>query len=326
MILDTLNRSAVGRKELSYQQQIQSRRSLWRHPALYGSLALLAAFSVGTGGYALYIGFVDDRAIQLVLALFYVLLTIWHFALMMRTVHLSSLAVTREKRDTERWEALLLTGVSGREIILGKWWATVRSMGQDYLFLACLRAAAAFSISGIGSGIVPFYPSYLSYRLMETNVLNIAFGVVMVLALTLVNLPLTAAAGIMAAMDSKRGSGVARGMAARAAFTTLAALLPLIVWVFVGSNWLWRYGMIPVPDYTEISRFISQFSAILLDNGMSFGGNVIANAYWAQNRPVASMLLTLLALGAYAGLTWGLLRISQWRAERSGALKVIESP
>jgi hypothetical protein len=325
MTFDTLKNSAIARTELFMQRRAQTKRRNWRHPALYGSMVLLGAFSIGTGLAALYIGFIDDRWIRMVLALFYLLLTLWHFGLMLRTLFLSSMAVTREKRDTERWEALLLTGVSGREIVQGKWWATVRTQWIEYLFLAVIRAAAAVSIGSIGQGLVPIYPSYVSYRGMDTTIPNIIIGIVIIMVLTLANLPFTAACGVMSAMDTKRGGGLVRGFGARAAFTMLAALLPLLLWLFIGGWGLWQRGFMSYNQYNSISSFIGQFTSILVDNGMSLSGNIIANIYWIQNRQFEAFLIVGLALAAYGGLTWALLRVAQWRAERTGALRTRET-
>jgi hypothetical protein len=324
MTFDTLKDNAIARTELFMQRRAQTKRTNWRHPALYGSMVILAAFSAYAGLTALYIGFVDESWIKPVLLLFYVLLTIWHFGLMSRTLSLSSMAITRDKRDTERWEALLLTGVSGREIVQGKWWATVRTLWVEYLFLAVLRAGAVLSISNIGQESAFIYPYVTPYRLMSTTPMHILLGMSIVAWLTMVNLPFTAACGVMSSMDTKRGSGVVRGFGARAAFVILTALAPLILWLFIGGWGFRQYGLISYMSYGDISSFIGQFSEVLLDNGLRLGGDIIVNTYWMQINLFGGVASFLLALAAYGALTWGMLRIAQWRAERTGALHINE--
>ncbi len=54
------------------------------------------------------------------------------------TIGLSANSITREKQG-RTWENLLLTNVDARQIVWGKWWATVRVLWDDHLLVALLR-------------------------------------------------------------------------------------------------------------------------------------------------------------------------------------------
>jgi hypothetical protein len=325
MILDTLKKSPITRTELFYQQRSQAPNRRWRRPLFYSLMTLLSLFSVIVGVITLSGGFVEEAPARVVLTVFYVLMIILHFNWMLRTLTLASAAVTREKRDAERWEALLLTGVTGREIVLGKWWATIKTMWRSYVFLAFVRATTIISLSNFGDNIVPLYSSYYRYNVPNTSIPNLLLGIVFVMALTLINLPYTAACGVMAAMDTKRGGGgLPRAFAARAAFTILAAIVPMLLWTFFG---FWAFRNLANWDYSqtsEISNFLSQHMRIMLDNSLGFSSDIVVNNYWIESHLFAVVFLLAQTMATYAAMTWALLRFAQWRAERTGALKSSE--
>lgn len=54
------------------------------------------------------------------------------------TVALGANSILREKQG-RTWETLLLTNIDARQIVLGKWWATIRALGGDQFMVALLR-------------------------------------------------------------------------------------------------------------------------------------------------------------------------------------------
>jgi hypothetical protein len=230
-MLNALRNSPIARIEGFHQQRTNKSHATWRRLLLHSLYWILAAFCLIASFVAQSIGFLDNRPVRVILLVYYGLLIWLHFRLMLRTLSLSSSAITREKRNTERWEALLLTGISGRDIVMGKWWATVKSMWRAYGFLALLRTAAIVALVTIGDGVNPH--RYLSYPNTQVTPLSIVLGIVAIVTLTLINLPYTAACGVMSAIEMKHGSGLMRALVARVAFTTLAALLPVLAWAHI---------------------------------------------------------------------------------------------
>jgi hypothetical protein len=324
VILERLKDSPIEKLELFYQRRAQKLKR--RGYLIYGVLAALGALFFWLGMWV-FIGFSywTPNSIKVLQLAFYILLTLFHFYLMFRTLQLSSNAIAREKRDPERWEALLMTGISGREIVLGKWWATMRTMWKHYLFLAFLRIGHLMAIVFIGHNLIPrFFPDY--FRLVDITVLHILLGFVFVASFTLVNLSYTAACGVMSSIETKRGGTLFRGFAVRTAFLILVAIIPILFWMMVGYGVFVQQGWVDFRQANEIGTLISRFSTAMLDNGDTFSRYILFDSTWLQTNSVGGLFaLFFAAMGIYGVLTWGLLRVAQWRAERLGALHTLEA-
>lgn len=68
------------------------------------------------------------------------------------TIGLAANSILREKSG-HTWESLLLTNVDARQLVFGKWWATVRALWGDQLMVALLR------IGLVGWAVQRFAPS-----------------------------------------------------------------------------------------------------------------------------------------------------------------------
>ncbi|MBZ0293348.1 MAG: hypothetical protein K8L99_12345 [Anaerolineae bacterium] len=55
------------------------------------------------------------------------------------TMGLASGSITREQQN-HTWESLLLTSMNARQIVWGKWWATLRALWGDQIMIMLLRA------------------------------------------------------------------------------------------------------------------------------------------------------------------------------------------
>jgi hypothetical protein len=310
----TLKNSVITRTELSHQQQTQPR---W----LTGFYALMLALS----GFAFVASFVlepmnarRDDAVGVILVIYYILLAIFHFGVLIHTLKVSSEAIMREKRTPERWEALMLTGVIGREIVFGKWWAIVRTQWRTYLLLGLVRTVAAVTFPTIGRGLGPYY-SYFSGDVFHVTLEGAGLAALVLITMTLINLPYTAACGIVAAMWTERG-GIGRSIILRTVLTIGAAFLPMLLWTIVGIRVLLMNGLISETLFNEIHNFNSSRASFMMDNGMSLGAEIAVNSIWLVNHVFLSIAAFVLSLLTYVVLSWVMLRVAQWRAERIGAL------
>lgn len=117
-----------------------------------------------------------------------------YLVLTMITLGLASNSISREKRG-KTWENLLLTGVSARHIVWGKWWATLWALWGDHAMASVLRlGVVAWLVYLMGSEalyqpIIPFLPIVLSY---------IVVGALLLMLYAIVDAALTAALGILA--------------------------------------------------------------------------------------------------------------------------------
>jgi hypothetical protein len=116
-----------------------------------------------------------------------------YLVLTMITLALASNSISREKRG-KTWDSLLLTGVDARQIVWGKWWATLTALWGDHAAAAVLRLGiVAWGIQVMGGEalyqpIIPFLPTVLSY---------LVAGALLLIAYAVVDAALTAALGLL---------------------------------------------------------------------------------------------------------------------------------
>lgn len=116
-----------------------------------------------------------------------------YLVLTMITLALASNSISREKRG-KTWDNLLLTGVDARQIVWGKWWATLAAMRGDHIAAAFLRLGiVTWGVTVLGGEalyqpIIPFLPTMLSY---------IVAGALLLVGYAVVDAGLTAALGLL---------------------------------------------------------------------------------------------------------------------------------
>ncbi|MBZ0299177.1 MAG: hypothetical protein K8J31_05535, partial [Anaerolineae bacterium] len=81
-------------------------------------------------------------------------LMIVHFALYivvtLVTLALAGSSISREQ-ESRTWESLLLTEMSARQIVQGKWWATLRALWGDHLMVLIVRLGFVAWLDFLGS-------------------------------------------------------------------------------------------------------------------------------------------------------------------------------
>jgi hypothetical protein len=305
MLLNTLKDSAITRTELFYQRK-QKRHVLF-YALLFTLPLALAVISVGFYIWIVIGAPSSVRSLFIGVSFGYsVAVVITHFGIILNTLYVASSAIAREKRETHRWDALILTGVSSRAIVLGKWWAVVRTLWREYLFLTVLRTIAILYLVEPQSFERPQLPPP-SKILLTISILG---------AMTFANLFLTAACGVMSSMQAQRGSGIVMACVVRYGVCILAACAPFLNWL----PWV-RF------DLLSLGFDVVQYAETMLTNGTSFLFNLfrfsldsIGSRSLSENFPAIAIPLIV-----YAVLTWALLGIAQRRAERFGALKSAET-
>lgn len=138
----------VMRAELKHQRHIiKTSRSGWFWIVLAMLMlipALLTAFVILAGAFAgIYLEPIFTQGALAVAAQVGVTsLMIMHFALYivvtLVTLALAGASISREQ-TSGTWESLLLTNMTARQIIQGKWWATLRSLWGDHVMVLLVR-------------------------------------------------------------------------------------------------------------------------------------------------------------------------------------------
>lgn len=313
--------SPIAQAELAYQQRSERERP-WRRWLARGVtlLAVTLALILYGGELAGALLQRDAAPIADTLGVSVVLLLIFttalHFMLMYRALALTANSITRETQGST-WELLVLTGLDARQIVLGKWWATVRRLWRAYAVLALLRACMAVwfssfaarqsAVIGMSGGFV-----YIEVNYTPPTVLRLLAAGLIVTALTMVNLVFTAACGVLASSEARSDAWArARAMGSRVVLLIAAMFVLLILSVV-----LWNSPL------TLLAELTTRIASTLLDNGLSLVGELATNQpdYLGGDAGGYAVLAGVLSVGAYGLLAWSLLMAAQRRLIRRQAL------
>lgn len=295
-------------QELAFQEGSLTLKRPWQR--WVGTLAMLAGMTVAMIIFwSAFAGALLQRdgspvmdALKSGLLIFTIFTAIMHLVFLFQTLGLAGNSITRE-RQNGTWEPLLLTGMDTKQIIQGKWWATVRRQWRNYLKLAVLQVGemgAASMIALIFARI--FNTTSISEMVFPTIWQVLAAGLVVV-ALTLADLCFTAAWGVLASVGARRtATAVAWAIATRVLLMIVAGVLvAMITTRQVGVG----FGL-----------------ATLIDNGVMFGGDWASLRYAYQSsshQTIQYVLVALVTLAAYAVVTRFVLVVAERRLTREMA-------
>ncbi|MBA3869756.1 MAG: hypothetical protein H0X30_11470 [Anaerolineae bacterium] len=238
----------------------------------------------------------------------------YHFYLMFQTIALTANSITREK-EAQTWELVVLTGINARQIVRGKWWATVQRQFSRYLLLGVMRAGATAAI-GI-SVTASFYNASSSNNgtLQLPHAMTILISSCFGILFTIANLGFSAACGVMGSAVSRRSSiAILRGFVLQIVITVVPALFLSVIFL--------PYLSTSQPTFIDSAlQAIIWGIASAVDNGfnlLSFPLYVSFESY--AIRPHAAIVpvtfdwiaAAILALILYGLLIW----FALWRAER----------
>ncbi len=134
------------------------------------------------------------------------------------TLGLSSNSITRE-RKSKNWDVLLLTNVNSRQLVWGKWWASMHALWGDHVMVGLLRM-------GMIGGLVSFHANRLPPGVAglspEMTHLFILSGIM--IAFTIIDAAFTTAMGVAIPLSNWSGSVIFAVVIAVRAFTFMMAL------------------------------------------------------------------------------------------------------
>ncbi|MBC7814295.1 MAG: hypothetical protein H7175_24280 [Burkholderiales bacterium] len=196
------------------------------------------------------------------------------------TLALGAESIRREKTG-RTWETLLLTNADARQIVLGKWWATVRAMWRDHAIIIVLRVGLlAWLLSGFHAFMVyPDLPSGVSpvaaFLLLFTLIVT---------AYTLLDAALSAALGVLGPLVSDHN---AIAVTIVFALRTLGIVLTIVLPLWTASSY---------PPYTIMAYILGAIVVIALYPVLIWG--VLRAAQIAAIRQQAAHPSTFIAANA----------------------------
>jgi len=145
-----------------------------------------------------------DNLVEIGIVLLVVMNVALYIIVILITLGLSSNSVSRERKG-RTWDVLLLTNVDARQVVLGKWWASLVALWGDHAMIAFLRVGA---VCLIVLGIQPLMgirlasaPLGIAPVLVHSAVLS-----VMMVAYTAIDAMFTAALGVGGSVSTQNSS------------------------------------------------------------------------------------------------------------------------
>lgn len=266
----------ITQAEIRHQQRSTrpgSRGWRWFQRGLY-VLALVVACVVYFGEWAGIVLQRDATPVFTALGPLPALLILYGLALqvviLLRTLAAASHSVTRET-SAANWDTLILTGISGWQIVVGKWWATLRATARDWLLLLPIRVglvtAAAIELTrNTLQFVVSMDPSN---AVVPPSPIGLLLLVPVLTALTFGNAAVVAALGVLASVSVRRAVlALPAGVALMASVVVLTVLTGLGVQRAI-------YDSYQVGDIDGYERYIFSINVIstvmvtTVDNGTS---------------------------------------------------------
>jgi hypothetical protein len=333
-LIARLNNNPIVRAEMLYQQRASVRPPRWRHWLVRGVylLALATAMIYFWGEFAAVVfqrdpGPLYEQDTLIILSWLMAIVTlVMHLWVMLRTLRLASASVSREKQSGTR-ESLKLTGITLRQWVVGKWWATLRTMGRSYLLLALLRAGlviwwGAFLSRGFALAPVLSLGGNANYVFTLPPAFLILLAGGLMLLFTLLAGALTAAIGVLASLLAWRPS---------AALLPMGLAIGLVVVVILAL----LFGGGPMYEVRiagpNVGTVLAATAGTIADNGttvtmlLSQPQSVFTNSYYnpapiGWSLPQDVMPTVAFSLVFYLLAIWGMLALAQRAAARQGLM------
>lgn len=293
--------------------------------AIMTILGLLVGLALGVPADQIYDSLFDFNNMRFMHDMSLVMLCVTLFLFFLRKMELlnvSSATIQRE-RSSQTFETMLLTGISARRVVVGKWWAAVRSHLPNQLMLIVMQAGCMSFAILQQAGYT--YATYVSPHL---SAVLIAFTLMSVYSV--IDVGFTASLGLLASFVRRRGVSAAAVMMRG---TVFAAFVALMLWSlysyfpeYPDGTTDWSQMKTRAPGLAAmISPFLDQGvvsgSILAMGRSMDFTTGEISPLYFNREyayTPGQILAMLLVAFPFYLGGTWALLRAAEALGVRDG--------
>jgi ABC-type transport system involved in multi-copper enzyme maturation permease subunit len=278
-------RKVITQAEYRHQRQAQAdgrRWWRWLSRGTYVAMLLLSCV-VYFGEWLAALFQVETRplheALEIGLPILLILVLGMQLLLIFRTVAAAASSISREERGAT-WDLLLLTGVTSRAIILGKWWATMRAQWRGWLLLIPVRIGlVTFYAAVVGQAAATYMLHDLPSRtVVPPSPLGLLLIIPLVTVFTFANATVMAAIGLLGSALVRRA-----GVAMALAVAVLIGLLVGTVLLGVGVTRI-NYETYEVSSdieaYTAYTFRVQLLASMILtgvDNGTLIGTPLVSS-------------------------------------------------
>lgn len=268
-------RHLIAQAEYRHQRQAQAHGRgwlRWVNRVVYAAMLALSLLVYGgawAGALSGQTVLPAHEALSASLPVLLLLVVGMQLVLIFRTLAAAAHSISREARGAT-WDVLVLTGVAGWQIVVAKWWATLRAQWRGWLLLVPVRVGLATLYAAVIGEASAWYMLHdqPSKTVVPPSPLGLLLIIPLVLAFTVANAAVMAAIGVLASAFARRG-----GVAVAFAVAIMIGLLVGTVLLGVGATRI-NYDSYQVSNdaeaYAAYSFRVQLLSSMLLtglDNG-----------------------------------------------------------
>lgn len=220
----TLANNPVLRAELKHQQYVINTSRSGRFWIVLAVLLLLPAF-LASGifvieallGVNISRNLIGESGRELLMLDLIIMNCALYVVMTLITMGLAANSITREQSG-KTWETLLLTTLHARQIVIGKWWATLLALWGDHIMLALLRIGLIGMVAVEAAEVFGSRP----------DISFLVLGTLFVLAYTAVEEAFSAAVGLLTPLS---GIGWLFFMVLVVRFAATAVIVFFVAWL-----------------------------------------------------------------------------------------------
>lgn len=298
----------------------------------YGLLVLLTLLAAVNLVTFPLVPFVRTNEASFVAVVIIILQGILNLVLVLRILYRAMSIAGRERTSVQNWETFILTGVDARSVLMAKWQVVVRSLWREFLVLGFLRAL----IFPLGVMLHYLHRTYGYQATLPYTYVNVmpdlpilVVTAASILVLTLLQLPLFAAFGVLAASRrSTSPAGVGRGMSTWL-LIVLGTCVVLAVVYFAYSEY--AFFSVDTTIYWTEETIRTRFGGLhtIILGALTFTDTALLSpfgltyfAFYPHAFYGQILTSTLLPVVLMLFWTWAALRLSIWLSRRQGMTQV----
>jgi hypothetical protein len=351
--------SPLAQLELAYLRHLSQQRPYWWR----WSIGLLLITVIIITSLPLYRYMRSPDAGPLLLTMLVVIYSV-HVGVTIFTLFLANSSLTIDKQ-LGIWECLVLTHIDARQILLGKWWATLRAVWKWHFAASLVKVGMAYALTQFLHNSSPgVYGNpqscYWPFSTAMCNVsadwqngsynptlLSVVVATGVLILCGFADMALVTALGVLISLlrDQHRIIAIIQGFTARSVLLVVTVILWFII---AGLTWnllLVESSLLPThcPTGYEFTSFCPMFlkflsvhdwRQLLETTQLSLSTVADGGTLLAANmmRPQATnfhlvyhVTVAAFGLGTYIFLLWATLRLAQFAAIRRGASRPIDT-
>lgn len=301
----------------------------------YAALFILTMMAAAALFLFPHVPFIAPNEVSFIAGIAIIIQTVLNLILLQRALGRATTLTRRERVSRANWETFVLTGVEDRVLIMGKWTAVLRSLWQEFFLMGSIRALmfpVAFILRLLHVDYPYLPPNTYSLANYMPELPKLLIVMASVFVLTLAQLPMMAAIGVLAASRrSAQATGFGQAVAIWLLMSQGMAVIIAVAFIFYNQSVFSTSGiaaqafhgwLVVKPAIVDVTVLVG---AAVVDTSVLSPLAIISSTFAPEAPYWWSALPAGLIVGVYglwtASALWFSIRLSRWQGlVRMGSL------